>query len=127
MRKSAPRSAPQNKGRATSGGGILGNKVVEPDRRKPLGSKTTQGHPPGAADQLGQSLGWKGTPFDQPTFRRPGEPELGNAVAQNVGKGGPGVGRTVYECGFQALHGTPLKGEKHLDAPDTKSVRSVGA
>jgi hypothetical protein len=30
----------------------------------------------------------------------------GNEVALNVGKGGPGTGRTIYHCGTQDLHGS---------------------
>jgi hypothetical protein len=29
----------------------------------------------------------------------------GNAVALNVGKGGPGTGRDVHHCGSQGVHG----------------------
>ena len=36
---------------------------------------------------------------------RPAQVPLGNAVATNVGKGGPGTGRTVYVSGSQGRHG----------------------
>jgi hypothetical protein len=35
---------------------------------------------------------------------------LGNAVATNVGAGGPGTGRTVYQTGYQSMHGAPVQG-----------------
>jgi hypothetical protein len=34
---------------------------------------------------------------------------MGNAVATNVGKGGPGAGRTVMRSGSQSQHG-PIVG-----------------
>src|SRR6516225_1705361 len=44
---------------------------------------------------------------------------MGNAVATNVGKGGPGTGRTVMARGSQALHGSvagpaPVQGREIL-------------
>jgi hypothetical protein len=42
--------------------------------------------------------------------RKAAEQPLGNAVALNVGKGGPGTGRTTYPSGYQALHGAPVQG-----------------
>src|SRR5262249_8640894 len=110
--------------RATSGGGIRGNKVVSPDMRKPLGQKYHEEHSPGSADQFGQAIDPKAyRDMHGRKFVRPGMPELGNAVAQNVGGGGPGAGRTVYPCGYQSLHGATAKGEKNLDVADTKSTR----
>jgi hypothetical protein len=107
-------AAPQAKGKARSGGGLSGNKVVRPDMRKPLGQKFHQKHSPAEASQLGQKMGqpaWV-TPINSSgTMRRPGEPELGNAIAQNVGKGGPGKGREVLRCGTQDQHGPVARGE----------------
>jgi hypothetical protein len=117
----AKRSAPQNTSKARSGGGIHGNKNVSPDMRKPLGQKHHQVHSPAEASQLGQKMGKAQavTPLNTSgTMRRPGEPELGNALAQNVGKGGPGAGRTVFACGTQDQHGPANRGEHNLDAPD---------
>jgi hypothetical protein len=34
---------------------------------------------------------------------------FGNEVALNVGKGGPGTGRTIHHCGSQDQHG-PVSG-----------------
>src|SRR5262245_1354862 len=101
---------------------IKSNKLVRPDMRKPLGQKFHQEHLPGAADQFGQAIDPKAyRPIDARRFVRPGMPEQGNAVALNVGKGGPGTGRTVYPCGYQALHGTPVRGEKNT-SPDPKAT-----
>jgi hypothetical protein len=43
---------------------------------------------------------------------------LGNALATNVGKGGPGAGRTVYATGVQGQHGAHAPGT----APPSGSV-----
>lgn len=49
----------------------------------------------------------------------PGGVPLGNEVALNVGKGGPGAGRTLYgQCGTQGQHGAPDRGMPGL--PSTK-------
>jgi hypothetical protein len=45
------------------------------------------------------------------SFTRPGQPELGNSKALDVGGGGPGKGRVLYgQSGTQAQHG-PVAGE----------------
>jgi hypothetical protein len=55
----------------------------------------------------------------------PGGIELGNQCAVNVGKGGPGAGRTLYgQSGSQGTHG-PVSGSprpqgRSFDAPATK-------
>jgi hypothetical protein len=36
--------------------------------------------------------------------------KLGNEVALNVGRGGPGAGRTVFVCGSQGMHGAAVQG-----------------
>jgi hypothetical protein len=40
----------------------------------------------------------------------PGGIKLGNELAGNVGKGGPGVGREVMRSGAQGVHGQPNPG-----------------
>jgi hypothetical protein len=47
------------------------------------------------------STGWK-----PPTLHRGTIPQVpsGNAVAGNVGRGGPGVGRTIFRSGSQGRH-----------------------
>jgi hypothetical protein len=44
--------------------------------------------------------------------------KFGNEVALNVGKGGPGTGRTLHgQSGSQGCHGSPAQGESR---PSTK-------
>jgi hypothetical protein len=75
------------------------------------GSPTAQKISPAAAANLGIS---KGTHSQSGDSRRPPEPlvtgtmkqvPLGNAVAGNVGKGGPGAGRIVHRSGSQGQQG----------------------
>jgi hypothetical protein len=40
----------------------------------------------------------------------PGSVPLGNQIAGNVGKGGPGTGRDVQRCGSQGVHGEVNRG-----------------
>jgi len=95
-----------------SGGGIGMNKNVEPRVRTGTGSRGT--HPGGVA-QLGQhtgdhttnrpgSSGYRGEPLHNNRNFQP--VPFGNAVALNVGKGGPGTGRTIYRTGSQCQTGT---------------------
>lgn len=83
-----------------SGGGISGNKNVNVGVRTGLGSK---GSSPASANQLGQSLAFKREVVD--SGRGYNAAKFGNEVALNVGKGGPGTGRTVHHCGSQGTHG----------------------
>jgi hypothetical protein len=49
--------------------------------------------------------------------QKPNQP-LGNEVALNVGKGGPGTGRTVHACGSQqgvSAQGSPAPGRSFDD------------
>jgi hypothetical protein len=89
-------------------GGGLGSRVVNPqgtrDGQKAFGIN------PGGVAQLGSSQGNKATEQGS-TLSYRGEPwtvgktpisvPLGNSVATNVGKGGPGAGREVFRCGSQ--------------------------
>jgi len=70
---------------------------------------------PGGADQLGQAMGAKrvggritnensASPLYQGNLAGPGSQKLGNELAGNVGKGGPGAGRTVMARGTQSHH-----------------------
>jgi len=95
---------------AKSGGGITSNKLVHPGVRT---GAPREGINPGYAGQIGGALGNKvmnqGKPVTgaaEPMYGvAPYKSALGNEVAGNVGKGGPGTGRTVHRSGSQAQHG----------------------
>jgi hypothetical protein len=112
--------------------GISSKHVVQPSVRTGTGSRGT--HPGGVA-QLGQHTG------DHTTNRRDssgyrGEPlhnnrnfnpvKFGNELATNVGRGGPGTGRTLHgQSGSQGCHGQPAQGASGLPStrgqwPDSK-------
>jgi hypothetical protein len=44
---------------------------------------------------------------------------FGNQKALDVGKGGPGTGRTVYACGSQGMTGQPAPGNAPSKTRDT--------
>jgi len=89
-----------------SGGGILGNKNVSVGVR--TGQPRKDNVSVGGVSQIGSAMGstvkakgmgngYGGT--NSATFVMAGtyrQPPLGNQVALNVGKGGPGAGRVVY-------------------------------
>jgi hypothetical protein len=93
------------------GGGIKSRVVTERSVRTGTGSRGT--HPGGVA-QLGQhtgdhttnrpgSSGYRGEPLHQDRSFQP--VKFGNEVALNVGRGGPGTGRTIYKTGTQCMTG----------------------
>jgi hypothetical protein len=95
-----------------TGGGILGKNVTSVSVR--AGKPTTNvvsprgvsqyGYAPG--DKLTKEAGHTGVNSAVNVFERKApEAPLGNAVSLNVGKGGPGTGRTTYPSGYQALRG----------------------
>jgi hypothetical protein len=97
------------------GGGIASRQRVEKPIRQ--GAARERVIPAGAA-QLGQrqgnhitergSTGYGGVNLLAGT----GYPsELGNKVALNVGKGGPGTGRKIYSCGSQGVQGEVDRGQ----------------
>jgi len=88
--------------KARSGGGIQ-SKV---NRKTPVraGPPRTNVINPGGTDALGQQFAGKRTPLQAGTMK---QVPSGNAVALNVGKGGPGAGRTVMPRGTQGMHGSP--------------------
>jgi hypothetical protein len=74
---------------------------------------------PGFAGQIGTHVGNHITDgkvaaptkvIERPAAAGPISVPLGNAVATNVGKGGPGAGRTVMASGSQATHGPVNRG-----------------
>jgi hypothetical protein len=98
------------------GGGIASNKRVEKPVRAGVRSEAI--NEKGVA-QIGSSLGNHATdgrrsinPVEklrgaQRPAGGPGGVPLGNAVAGNVGKGGPGAGRTLYgQSGVQRQYGS---------------------
>jgi hypothetical protein len=83
-----------------TGGGILGSKNVNVPVRS--GPPRTNIVSPASADQIGQTVAFKKDPLPIGTGA---QVPLGNQLATNVGKGGPGTGRTTYQCGTQGFHG----------------------
>ncbi|WP_426410038.1 hypothetical protein [Bradyrhizobium ganzhouense] len=96
--------------KAKSGGGSNMNKVRSVGVR--TGAPTTRIISPGAVSNIGAPKANHAT--DTGTFRAASQPlvtgnardvPLGNAVAGNVGRGGPGTGRVVHSTGSQGQHG----------------------
>jgi hypothetical protein len=98
-----------------TGGGISGNKNVNVGVRTGAASK---GSSPAAAGQIGASTAFKRDQVD--AQRGYNASQLGNALATNVGKGGPGTGRTVMPCGSQGTHG-PVAGQPRPPGRDILS------
>jgi len=108
------------KGNRPAGG--IGSRVVT---TKPIrfGESAREIRPKGVS-QIGSSMGNHATDRGR-TFKgaiepvrgnlkppgSPGTVPLGNEVATNVGRGGPGTGRTVYATGGQGMHGRPDPGQ----------------
>jgi hypothetical protein len=100
-----------------SGGGGYGSR---PHVEKPIRTGTgSHGTNPGAVGQFGQKQGSHVTRSGESNYR--GEPlhsgrsfnptKFGNELATNVGKGGPGAGRTLYgQSGLQETHGATNPG-----------------
>src|SRR5262245_30983102 len=94
-----------------AGGGLHSRQVVQ----KPVRTGApASGINPGYAGQRGMALGNRA--MEGRSANRAAEPmnttapysaPLGNEVAGNVGRGGPGAGRTVHASGSQAQHGPP--------------------
>src|SRR5262249_211247 len=108
-------------------GGGASNYVCPPVK---AGSPQTRVVLPDAASNIGRSIGnhISGTegggatvtqrpnvPLYQPT---PAAARMGNDVALNVGRGGPGVGRVVRDCGSQGQWGPVAPGNPR--APDRR-------
>src|SRR5258708_6893927 len=96
--------------KAKSGGGATMNKVRSVGVK--AGPPNTKIVSPSAVAQQGNSKG--NHVMERGTVRRPPDPlvqgtrpqvAMGNAVATNVGRGGPGVGRTIHASGSQGTHG----------------------
>jgi hypothetical protein len=97
--------------KAKSGGGITSNKLVRPQVRG--GSPSANRVNVTGVSQLGNAQGNHASdPSRTVNVKR--EPivaaqmaavPLGNAIATNVGAGGPGKGRTIFRTGSQGRHG----------------------
>jgi hypothetical protein len=70
---------------------------------------------------LGQQLGFKRPDLIKGTM--PQVP-LGNQLSTNVGKGGPGTGRTTMHCGSQGSYGKPSAGEGKIGPNAGKDILS---
>jgi hypothetical protein len=100
MKKSGSASRP--------GGGPNSKNVVQ---QRVITGKSAYGVSPGWSSQLGSAIGNKVTEEvgGKLSYRGEGMREgktpisvpLGNQLATNVGKGGPGAGRVVHSCGSQ--------------------------
>lgn len=84
---------------AKSGGGITSNKVVS--GKVIAGKGTTNAITPRKAAQIGVQV--VETKSVQGVTQK-GDLPLGNSLVNNVGKGGPGKGRTVLPSGGQGRH-----------------------
>jgi hypothetical protein len=92
--------------------GISSNKLVRPGVRT---GAPREGITAGYSGQIGTALGDHVTERGQPVRGAvepmygpaPYKSALGNELATNVGKGGPGAGRRVHRSGSQAVHGAP--------------------
>jgi hypothetical protein len=99
--------------------GLQSNKLLRPP---PRDGKPATGVRPGYTDNLGNMRGThvtdkgdmaaKLTPMQ--TVKPPISVPLGNAVATNVGRGGPGTGRTIYHTGDQGQHGAVNPGNRPM-------------
>jgi hypothetical protein len=84
-----------------SGGGTGMNKNVSPKVR--IGPPSTNKIDPCGVAQIGTKLGNREAVEKIHAGTMP-QVQLGNAVATNVGTGGPGKGRTVAKTGSQGHH-----------------------
>jgi hypothetical protein len=101
-------------------GGGPGSRSLAPKLNTYFTGQPANRTSPGGVSQIGESLGNHVSGIDgggktvgravEPMYSgnlvRPGQPGLGNAVALNVGGGGPGTGRTLFgQAGTNAQHG----------------------
>jgi hypothetical protein len=108
-----------------SGGGITSNKLVHPGVKS--GSPNLNAYSPRGVSQLGYSPGSTLSKTGAFTTQNSALPlsegqmrdfvPMGNALTNNVGKGGPGTGRTLYgQGGTQATHGDLFKATRRKAA-----------
>jgi hypothetical protein len=107
--------------KARSGGGITSNKLVHPKMRG--GKRTLDAVSPSAVADLGAAVGYKRTPLVKSTPKD--FVPLGNDLATNVGRGGPGTGRNIYPSGFQCQTGAAAKGEGGIQGRADRGPRAI--
>jgi hypothetical protein len=104
-----------------SGGGLTSNKLVHPKMRG--GKRTLDAISPSAVSDLGMAIGYKRAPLVKSTPKD--FVPLGNDLATNVGRGGPGTGRTVYPCGYQDQHGQAAPGQRGIQGRADRGPRAI--
>ena len=122
MGKNRYKTSHSGQGPVKSGGGLTSRKynpVREGTREKPATHKISEE----AAAQLGASVGFKAPTLYQSHGFQP--VRHGNELATNVGKGGPGAGRTIHRSGSQGTHGPVSQGVKDW-APDVSATGTRG-
>ena len=93
--------------KARSGGGVTMNKNVRVGVR--AGPASTNVINPKRTSQIGTAVDSRAV--ERVKAGTASQVPLGNQLAANVGKGGPGAGRTLYgQCGTQGMHGAPAPG-----------------
>jgi hypothetical protein len=108
--------------KAKSGGGITSNK--NRNVRQNVAPRTTNVINPNQPDFLGQATAFPKGPWVE--RKAPDFAPMGNALTNNVGKGGPGTGRTIYgKSGSQGCYGTPDRGETGIVGAADKGARSI--
>jgi hypothetical protein len=103
-----------------TGGGILGNKNVSPPVRT---GSPNRGSSAGSADQIGAAVSFKREEVER--GRAYNSSILGNEKALDVGKGGPGAGRTVMKSGSQNRGGPPNQGEARQPGNVDRGPRAI--
>ena len=106
--------------KAVSGGGISSRVVKQVDIKS--GSPNLTAYSPRGVSQIGAAQGSRLDRAGSFTTRNSALPysdgqrkdfvPLGNALTNNVGRGGPGSGRTLYgQGGTQSVHGPVVQGQ----------------
>ena len=103
-----------------SGGGITSNKLVQP---KIQTGSPKKGSSPASASQLGQAVFFKREQVEM--GKAYNASILGNEKALDVGKGGPGAGRTVMKSGSQNQWGPPNLGETRPAGTVDRGPRAI--
>jgi hypothetical protein len=108
-------------GRPNYASGVTGGgakKMVSPAIK--VGSPNTREATPHVADREGKALGTHtmgnggrevSRRYEDIYTQKKEAVRMGNDLALNVGRGGPGAGRTVYASGSQGQHGPVRQGE----------------